>query len=980
MNSDRFDELVDHWTLFEDERQLIGNKTGSSRLGFALLLRFYILHGRFPRGRAEFEDETIEFVAKQVKVESTDIGFYEWEGRTNRFHKAQIRSHLGFREFVREDAAKFIDWLVTNVCQAERHPEQVTSEFLAHCREERVEPPTDGRMERIVKSALHRAEQLLCERVVSRLGADPCERLEALVSVDTPEADDDKESVLVRIKSDPGAVSLNSLLEEIEKLTAVRAVGVNTRVFSDIAPKVLHGWKSRAAVESPSHLRDHPRQLRLTLLAALLHTRQREITDALVDLFIATVHRIQAHADRRVTQELVNAFKKVTGKENILFAIAEASCDRPDEAVRDVVYPVVNGGEQTLKELVHEYKTKGPVYRRTVQTKLKASYTGHYRQGLIRLLEVLDFRSNNTLHRPVLEALELIERHAAKQRITYYPLGEFVPEHRALTGDWADLVFKNDQRGRQRVQRMAYEIRTFQALREALRCKEIWVAGADRWRNPDEDLPADFESRRAEHYAALRKPLDAAAFINEVQTEMRDELAALDQALPKAKWLDIADRGRMGAIKLSPLDRAPEPANLGKVKAAISRRWGQVALIDMLKEAVLRSGCLARLSTAATRGDLDPEVLAERLMLVIYAYGTNTGIHTVAGSSHGHSEDELRYVRRRYLTPDIAQAMAVEIANATFTAREPGLWGSGSSTVASDSTHFGAYDQNLVTEWHARYGGRGVLIYWHVEQKSMAIHSQLINCSASEVAAMIEGAMHHGTNFDVEGNMVDSHGQSEVGFGVTRLLGFDLLPRIKQINKVKLYRPAAGEADAYPRLIPALTRPIRWDLIETAYDAMIKYATAIKTGTATTEAILRRFMRTPTAHPAYQGMIELGRAQKTIFAARYLRNRDLQRQINAGLNVSEAWNQGNGVIYFGKGGGIASNRRDEQELSVLCLRILQTALVYVNTLMIQHVLADPEWDGVLTETDRRGLTPLFWSHITPYGEVRLDMNHRLSLD
>ena len=111
----------------------------------------------------------------------------------------------------------------------------------------------------------------------------------------------------------------------------------------------------------------------------------------------------------------------------------------------------------------------------------------------------------------------------------------------------------------------------------------------------------------------------------------------------------------------------------------------------------------------------------------------------------------------------------------------------------------------------------------------MAIHSQLIACSASEVAAMIEGVIRHGTTMQVEGNYVDSHGQSEIGFGVTRLLGFDLLPRIKRINKVKLYRPATGEPDAYPRLAPAMTRPIRWDLIAEQYDQMIKYATAIRT-------------------------------------------------------------------------------------------------------------------------------------------------------
>ncbi len=109
--------------------------------------------------------------------------------------------------------------------------------------------------------------------------------------------------------------------------------------------------------------------------------------------------------------------------------------------------------------------------------------------------------------------------------------------------------------------------------------------------------------------------------------------------------------------------------------------------------------------------------------------------------------------------------------------------------------------------------------------------------------------MRHGTTMEVEGNYVDSHGQSEVGFGITRLLGFDLLPRIKRINKVRLYRPAAGESDRYPRLRPALSRPIRWDIIAEQYDQMIKYATAIRSGTASTEAILRRFTRSNAIHP-----------------------------------------------------------------------------------------------------------------------------------
>ena len=91
----------------------------------------------------------------------------------------------------------------------------------------------------------------------------------------------------------------------------------------------------------------------------------------------------------------------------------------------------------------------------------------------------------------------------------------------------------------------------------------------------------------------------------------------------------------------------------------------------------------------------------------------------------------------------------------------------------------------------------------------------------------------------------------------------------------------------------------------------------------------------------------------------------------------ESWNCANAVIFYGKGGDLASNHRDEQEMSVLCLRIVQAALIYVNTLMLQDLLAEPEWNDVLTTEDQRGLTPLFWSHVLPYGEVKLNMTSGL---
>ncbi len=94
----------------------------------------------------------------------------------------------------------------------------------------------------------------------------------------------------------------------------------------------------------------------------------------------------------------------------------------------------------------------------------------------------------------------------------------------------------------------------------------------------------------------------------------------------------------------------------------------------------------------------------------------------------------------------------------------------------------------------------------------------------------------------------------------------------------------------------------------------------------------------------------------------------------------ENWNSANGFIFYGKGGEIATNRLDDQEISVLCLHLLQICLVYLNTLMIQQVLGARQWMDRMTPEDLRALSPLIYSHVNPYVIFRLDMNERLSLE
>ena len=207
-----------------------------------------------------------------------------------------------------------------------------------------------------------------------------------------------------------------------------------------------------------------------------------------------------------------------------------------------------------------------------------------------------------------------------------------------------------------------------------------------------------------------------------------------------------------------------------------------------------------------------------------------------------------------------------------------------------------------------------------------------------------------------------------------------ILPRIKAIYKEKLYRPESGKADDYPNLQHILTRPIRWNIIQEQYDQIIKFTTALRLGTADAESILRRFTSNNAQHPVYQALIELGKAVKTIFLCRYLHSEELRREIQEGLNVIESSNSVNDFIFYGKAREISTNRREDQELAMLCLHLLQNSLVYVNTLMLQSVLSYPQWVTRLTREDKRGITALFYEHINPYGLILIDLNQRIPLD
>lgn len=158
------EDLLANWTLVDSDWDLVANKSGTTRLGFSLLLKFFELEGRFPDVLEEVPSGAVEYVADLVKVPATDFAKYTLVGRTAEYHRKQIREALGFRPATLADEEALAGWLAAEVCPVELVEARQRDALLVEYRARKIEPPGRTRVEKILVGARGRWESAFCAR------------------------------------------------------------------------------------------------------------------------------------------------------------------------------------------------------------------------------------------------------------------------------------------------------------------------------------------------------------------------------------------------------------------------------------------------------------------------------------------------------------------------------------------------------------------------------------------------------------------------------------------------------------------------------------------------------------------------------------------------------------------------------------------------------------------------------------------------
>jgi TnpA family transposase len=953
------------WSFTAKEISLIESRNRTLRLYFALLLKHYQYAHEFLKDLCSIPKQVIFEVAKVLNVPAI---IYQPSKASLKFFYSTIR-HFFARTFSKKsDYSQLSEWISTKLLTAQfLSHDDIKIQALDYLKSKGVEPFKNKTMDRVICDAVNTYENTFFHQIHTSLSTEQDARLNGLLLPYKSGL-----SALAWIHKDFNKPCLDSMLNIMEQITLLNQLQLSLPAIERIPRKRVLYYAESFTRLNPSDLRTMTDRNRCAYLSLYVYTRKQTLLDIAIDMFNCLIKNVIHKSERHVVKKLIEGVKKVYGKDEILFNIAEVCLAEPKGTIQDSIFPIVT--EDKFKKIVEKYKKKGSRYQTILHEQIRGSYASYYRRMIQPFLQNVTFCCSNPDHQPILNGLKLVIQYFDSKK-TYFPDQEGIPIS-FLPEKWRKRVI-DDKNGK--VKRIGYEVYLFKKLADAIRCREIWIKDAFKHRNPDHDLPSDFETNQNMYFNDLSLPTTSDDFVKTLQNNLTDALERFNNNITHNDKVHISTKAdkKKGRIVLTPLTAQVESQNVKTIKKHLQEKWQTTNLIDMLKETELGLNLTADFVSYGEKIYLKPKEISERLLLAIYGFGTNVGLKHICAGNEAVTYHQLRHIKDYFLTADNLKNAIAKVADAIFKIRFPEIWGNTPLAVACDSTQFSAYIQNLISEYHNRYGGRGVMIYWHVEKNACCIHSQLKSVSSSEVSSMIDGVLRHCTEMSVQKSYVDTHGQSEVGFAFSHLLGFSLMPRFANIDKQKLAQCALGDYQKYPNINAIFGDSINWELIKEQYSQMVKYAAAMKLGYADPESVLRRFSKNNLKHPTYKSLSELGRVIKTIFLCEYLMNESIRQEIQEGLNVVELWNCVSKYIFYGKTGEITSNNEKVQNLSVKSLHLTQLSMVYINTIMIQQILVEHNLIDKLTKEDKRALTPLIYEHVNPYGLFPLDLEKRL---
>ncbi|MCX5158037.1 Tn3 family transposase [Streptomyces sp. NBC_00264] len=1016
----RFKRLITAHELYlffsptRDELQWAADATDGDEhlLALLLMLKSYQRMGCFP-ALEDVPEQVVEFVRRQVELSEGTLPLYRAE-RTAKHHRGLVRKKVGVK-YDQGEARRIAERSIRKEAAAKNRPADLINIALEKVVEAGLELPGFSTFDKMASEIRTEVNVSIREGIHDRM--TPVQRAGLLRLLQ--ERDSDGTTLFNRSKKPAKGPTWSHFKSLAKRLEWVDELGDTSVWMESVATGKITDFAGEADAADASELRDYAPIKQIALIACLTHKARMRVRDDLATMFckrVATkikkakeeLEEIRL-AEREIVEALIGNYRTVLKNidadgpahqavqkaaamtAEVRHALEGLDDESPGDEVAQrlggKVSPAVlamakalvvqAGGLGAVTKAVegfggfvqqYEQIEKVSAHHGNFWEVLLYGQIGRDRAVMFDLAEKLEFTETSE-DRRVLDALAHAQRHqsARGEYITAFDEEGKEVDISFATQNWRKAVV--DKTRAAQFVRKHFEAMVFTALAEELRTGDVAVVGSEEYADWSRQL-LDWEVVKEKLGTYLVEvglceegetaAFDAVSFRRQLEDKLTAAAAAADAGYPDNEGLVIDPE--TGIPSLKPHRSEGQRPSARRLEQEIKARMPERSLM----------GIVARTAYFGPVSGNEPKLGDPfgRYVITTFVKGTNMGPYEAARHIPGVSGHELAYTANRHFSIVLLNEAIADLVNAHARLDISQAWGDG-TTVAADGTHMDTYLDNLLAETSVRYGKPGGIAYHHISDTYVALFTHFIPCGVWEAVYIIEGLLKNSSEVQPTTVHADTQGQSQPVFALAHLLGFDLMPRIRNWKGLTFYRPSKTTEYVH---IGALfgevgKNVIDWDLIESQFRHLMKVAVSVREGAISSSTLLKRLRSGSKKNATYAAFREVGRVIRTVQLLRYLCDPALRRRVTAATNKTEAFNGFSQWIGFGNRGVIADNDPVEQEKAMKFNALLTNAVIFHNALDIAEIVRQLLEEGWTIEPeDLAHISPYLTGHINRFGE------------
>jgi len=916
------------------------------------------------------DDKNIQFLYDKYNIKIFPI----YSKSTYYRYISIIKKYLSINEYtltkqniLQEEANKLASNFV--------HRKKIFFELLKLSKQMNLEIPNYSELTRLIATAINTQKKDILEKLSPFIQDEKLKILDDFLEKD----DNYKDRYnLMNYKKLEHCTNKNKIISSLTKFTTIKSKFKITKSIIDtigLTPKIAsyHArWIEKSQVFQVKIKKDIESNF---LLLSFVYYQYLIRNDNLIDRFIST---IQTAKNSSLNAQKEYVFEQEPQKNKVMKSFEDESflaLKNIREIAKDsklsnnkkvaAITDIIDSKMKTLEDISDERQ----VFDTTLDSKYdfieskSVSMQGRF-SGVLKEIE-FDEKSSNK------DIIEAINYFRDNLNITNKAPNSFLDDEEKAA------IFDGDK-----FRISLYKILLFFHVSDAIKNGTLNLKYSYRYKNFDdymiskEDWKKDKDILLKKHEMEYLKEFDT--FIKTVETKVEQSYKITNENINKGFNTYFTTNDSSFILKTPKLDKSEDEEKNTLAKYFPHDEY--LSIIDLLNSINKETDFLSSFHHFNKSSKKQNHNL---LIASILGYGCNLSLPKMGKISKGINENQLDNTKIWYFTEDNTQE-----ANDKIVAYLDNLeivkhmrHNISENHTSSDGQKY-TLDTGIDSTnagYSSKYFGanKGVVAYTFIDESHRLFHSQVINVNERESGYVIDGLLHNET---VKSSIhsSDTHGYTEIIFGLTDILGFNFGPRIKNFKKQYLY--GFNSPKYYHNLGYQLiaNRKINTQKIKDNWDDILRFAITIRERKTTATQLLKRLTSYSKQHKLHAALKEYGKIIKTDFLLNYIDDVVLRQRIEKQLNKVEASNKFSKAVFFGNNQEYTVSTVEEQNIANNSKRLIQNAIILWNYLFITKKLQQAknkiEKDDILKAIKNSSI--IYWNFINFYGTYDFTSNSR----